>query len=72
MMTTLANQLPRINLGVLHAYDPANLAHELCNSGQAANGRDSFGDGNKFIAPVIVHLQFQDEPTTSICFSNHY
>jgi hypothetical protein len=41
--------------GVLHAYDPANLAHELYNSGQAANGRDSFGNGNKFIAPVIVN-----------------
>jgi hypothetical protein len=48
------------------------LAHELCNSGQAANGRDSFGDGNKLIAPVIVQLQFQDEPTTSICFANHH
>jgi hypothetical protein len=41
--------------GVLHAYDPANLAHELYNSGQAANGRDSFGNGNKFIAPLIVN-----------------
>jgi outer membrane protein assembly factor BamB len=41
--------------GVLHAYDPANLAHELYNSNQAANGRDSFGNGNKFITPVIVN-----------------
>jgi hypothetical protein len=41
--------------GVLHAYDPANLAHELYNSGQAANGRDSFGNGNKFITPMIVN-----------------
>ncbi|HEX3968801.1 MAG TPA: hypothetical protein VHW70_12615 [Edaphobacter sp.] len=41
--------------GVLHAYDPANLAHELYNSSQAANGRDSFGNGNKFIAPMIVN-----------------
>jgi hypothetical protein len=41
--------------GVLHAYDPANLAHELYNSTQAANGRDSFGNGNKFITPVIVN-----------------
>lgn len=41
--------------GVLHAYDPANLAHEFYNSNQAANGRDSFGNGNKFITPMIVN-----------------
>jgi outer membrane protein assembly factor BamB len=41
--------------GVLHAYDPANLTHEFYNSNQAANGRDSFGNGNKFITPVIVN-----------------
>jgi hypothetical protein len=40
---------------VLHAYDATNLAHELYNSGQAANGRDSFGNGNKFITPMIVN-----------------
>ncbi len=38
---------------VLHAYDAANLAHELYNSNQAANGRDAFGQGNKFITPVV-------------------
>jgi len=43
------------SLGVLHAYDPANLAHEFYNSNQAANGRDSFGNGNKFITPMIVN-----------------
>jgi hypothetical protein len=43
------------NPGVLHAYDPSNLAHEFYNSAQAANGRDSFGNGNKFITPVIVN-----------------
>ncbi len=41
--------------GVLHAYDPANLAHEFYNSNQAANGRDSMGNGNKFITPMIVN-----------------
>jgi hypothetical protein len=41
--------------GVLYAYDPANLAHELYNSDQAPNGRDSFGNGNKFITPMIVN-----------------
>lgn len=43
------------NPGDLHAYDPTNLAHEFYNSGQAANGRDSFGNGNKFITPMIVN-----------------
>ena len=40
---------------VLHAYDATNLATELYNSNQAANGRDQFGNGNKFITPLIVN-----------------
>lgn len=40
---------------VLHAYDATNLATELYNTTQAANGRDSFGSGNKFITPTIVN-----------------
>src|SRR5258707_5786363 len=39
---------------VLHAYDAANLAHELYNSNQAAGNRDHFGAGNKFITPTIA------------------
>jgi hypothetical protein len=39
---------------VLHAYDASDLGHELYNSSQAANGRDHFGAGNKFITPVIA------------------
>jgi hypothetical protein len=39
---------------VLHAYDASTL-HELYNSNQAANGRDHFGNGNKFITPLIVN-----------------
>jgi hypothetical protein len=39
---------------VLHAYDATNLANELYNSNQAANGRDQFGTGNKFITPAIA------------------
>ncbi len=40
---------------VLHAYDAANLGHELYNSKQAASGRDSFGNGNKYITPLVVN-----------------
>lgn len=39
---------------VLHAYDAANLAHELYNSDQASGGRDQFGAGNKFITPMVA------------------
>jgi len=40
---------------VLHAYDATDLTKELYNSKQAANGRDSFGNGNKFITPLVVN-----------------
>jgi hypothetical protein len=39
---------------VLHAFDATNL-QEIYNSTQAANNRDQFGNGNKFITPVIVN-----------------
>ena len=42
------------NPAVLHAYDAANLAHEIYNSNQAANNRDQFGTGNKYITPTVV------------------
>ncbi len=39
---------------VLHAYNAATLV-ELYNSNQAASNRDHFGNGNKFITPLIVN-----------------
>src|SRR5882757_10025425 len=39
---------------VLHAYDAANLAHEIYNSNQAAGNRDRFGAGNKYITPMVA------------------
>ena len=42
------------NPAVLHAYDATNLANELYNSNQAGS-RDQFGNGNKFITPIVVN-----------------
>jgi hypothetical protein len=39
---------------ILHAYDAISL-QEIYNSNQAANGRDQFGRGNKFITPMVVN-----------------
>jgi hypothetical protein len=43
-----------VSPAVLHAYD-ANTLGEIYNSNQAANGRDQFGNGNKYITPTIAN-----------------
>lgn len=43
-----------VSPAVLHAYNAKTLI-EIYNSNQAANGRDQFGSGNKFITPTIAN-----------------
>jgi hypothetical protein len=40
---------------ILHAFNPANLQQEYYNSTQAANNRDGFGNGEKYITPVVAN-----------------
>jgi hypothetical protein len=40
---------------VLYAYNSANLGQEYYDSTQAAGSRDQFGNGNKFVTPVIAN-----------------
>jgi hypothetical protein len=54
--------------GVLHAYDAGDVAKELYNSDQAADGRDHFTD-NKFITPTIANGKvYVGTPTGVIIF----
>jgi hypothetical protein len=56
------------NPAVLHAFDAATLG-ELYNSNQATGGRDQFGNGNKFMTPIIVNGKvFVGTPTGVAAF----
>jgi Ig-like domain-containing protein len=58
-------------IGVLHAYDAANLATELYNSNLAARGRDQFPDNAncKFVTPMIANGKvFVGTPSSVVVF----
>jgi len=55
LWTVDATQFKIPGPGVLHAYDPADLTHELYNSTQAAGNRDQATNANKFSTPMVAN-----------------
>jgi hypothetical protein len=53
------------NPAVLHAYDAKTLI-ELYNTNQASGGRDHFGNGNKYITPMIANGKVYVGTTTGV------
>ena len=51
---------------VLYAYSANNLSVELYNSNQASGGRDNFGNGNKYITPMIANGKVYVGTTTGV------
>ncbi len=51
---------------VLHAFLASDLTQEIYNSNQAANGRDHFGSGNKYITPMIADGKVFAATTNSV------
>jgi hypothetical protein len=51
---------------VLHAYLASDLTTKIYNTNQAANGRDNFGNGNKFITPTIADGKVFAATTNSV------
>jgi hypothetical protein len=51
---------------VLHAFLANDLTQEIYNSNQAANGRDHFGAGNKYITPMIADGKVFAATTNSV------
>jgi hypothetical protein len=51
---------------VLHAFAANDLTNELYNSDQAANSRDHFGSGNKYITPMIADGKVFAATTNSV------
>ena len=50
----------------LYAYNAGNLGSKLYDSTEAANSRDSFGAGNKFIVPTIANGKVYAATTNSV------
>jgi outer membrane protein assembly factor BamB len=53
------------NPAILHAYSARTL-QEIYNSSQAANSRDQFGAGNKYITPMIANGRVYVGTTTGV------